>query len=78
MTWLVLSRLRHALVHCQSEPPILVKLEILMRNLFASMLALLALPALAADPGTLPEPSSLALVGIAAVAAVVVALRKKK
>ena len=48
-----------------------------MRALFSSLLlALMAAPAFAAEP--IPEPGSLALVGIAAAAGLFVALRKKK
>lgn len=52
------------------------KLKIVLMS--AAGFAASAQLALAADPGTVPEPGSLALVGVAIAAAVVVAIRRKK
>ncbi len=50
-----------------------------MRTVVSSLILFaLSLPAFAVDDGSAPEPGSLALMGIAAVAGIAVALRKKK
>lgn len=50
-----------------------------MRAIFSSLLLLaMSLPAFAVEDGTVPEPGSLALIGIAAAAGVAITISRKK